>query len=295
VARGLWRSIGETGFATYALIRALLRQLACAAWAAAGLIVSGCAGDSSEAIAHPPMKFINTGLQRTSGSTTIRGGMLRERALLRTLIDAIDSQSIRLVTVGPPPTPWRADPRQEIYGNKWLTIHVRAASSAPFAYGLASWKAHLVAGAFRDAAKARAIATVLGFRGVVEYPKEETRATGQVIAGTFVHDVSRASAGRLAEQIRRSYQALAEQARITLVRVSFVKPTQLAPLIDVVARRPDVVASHVSEITSLRPEGFLLRVRSLDGRPFALRSFAARSSSGASWTADTVPNGRRGR
>jgi hypothetical protein len=124
------------------------------------------------------------------------------------------------------------------------------------------------------------VGTLLGFRAVVEYPEGEPRRTGQVIAGKFVHAVSSAPASKLAQQIRHFYEGFAERAGIASVRVSFVKPIQLASQIDVIARRPQLGARDVSALISLRLEGFLLRVRSLDGKPFALRSFATRSSGG---------------
>jgi hypothetical protein len=108
-----------------------LRKLVCAALVSGGLTVSGCAGDSSETTAEPPMKFVSAGVQRTSGTA-------QQRTLPHSLIGAVDSRNIRQVRVGPPPSPWRPDAGQEIYGTTWLTIHVRARSAAPFAYGPAT-------------------------------------------------------------------------------------------------------------------------------------------------------------
>lgn len=201
---------------------------------------------------------------------------------MRSLIAAIDSKNILLVSLRRPPPPgWRADNRLGASGDTWVTIHVRS-ELTPLEETTALWKADLLAGAFRDAARGRGLATVLGFTEVLEYPTGPPKANGQVIAGPFVHEFSDNSVTELAERVRRAFATTSPAGSIERVTVRFLRPIQLAPVVDVVARRP-LPTGNLGGLATLRLEGWLVRVHNSDGKPIAVISSASRASIGSSW------------
>lgn len=255
------------------------------------LLVAAVPGCTSSSGHGQRLKFTNLGLHRkTLGVGQVAGGTPKQRSLARFLMASIDGKAISSVTIGPPPRGMRPAPSEGLYGHTWLTIHVRAAGSEPVADLAATWKMALLAGAYRDAAKAGGLATVLGYNGLIEYPVDRSplgdskpREEGSAISGAFAHDVLAESPEALAAHIRREFERIAETASITHVTVSFIKPTNLAVIVDVRSIEPSRVLRKVSFLRSLRSEGLLLRIWTADGRPFAVRTLATRAHTGGSW------------
>lgn len=239
------------------------------------------------------MEFTNVGVRKSSSkASVVSGGTEKQRALVRSLIAAIDGNAIRSVTIGRPPNGMRPVPSIGLYGNTYLTIRVRAYGSEPIADLAATWKMDLLAGAFRDTAKARGLATLLGYRGLIEYPPgrsplgdSKLRHEGSGIAGSFVHDLSEEAPEALATRIRRQYERIAQAAGITRLTVSFVSPIKHAVIVDVNARNPRLALHGSTFLWSLGVEGLMLRVRMGEGKPFAVVISTARAQTGGSWGA----------
>jgi hypothetical protein len=182
--------------------------------------------------------------------------------------------------VHPPAQGWQPSARLEAYGDDWLTIHVRSEVGAGTV--AATWKAELLGGAFRDAAHARSVATVLGLTRVVEYPSGRTRESGALKTGPFTHDVAQASPQEVARELRSGFEGIADEAGLERVVVRFIKPTRLAAVIDLFARDP-ALFGRVEAPRSKGLEGWLVRLHGPSGKVVAIWSSSVRASSGGSW------------
>jgi hypothetical protein len=163
-----------------------------------------------------------------------------------------------------------------------VDIYMRATPD-PFSYSEGEWQADLIVGAFRDRAKAQGVATLIGYETHINSHDGVKRGGAHVMSARFVHRASHASLETLANDIRRIFNGISDTAGLERLRVSFIKPTELAPIIEVKAQRPALLLPAETALSALKLEGWLLAVSTSDGQLFAVRAYARRTGSSAGW------------
>jgi len=219
----------------------------------------------------------------------IHADAIGHRDLLKEIVAGFRDDAFVSIQVSGPPAGWNGKPEWGASGTVWLTITVAAYTPSP-AWVEATWRAKLVAGAFRDLSHERGLPDVLGYSIVTVSPgRPDGGPSRSVITGARRHPILKEA---ISDITTRVHAGLARAADATggfrSATVTYYRPDAHAPLVIIEANDARRAAEYfIKEHLIDSSEGAYVEVRDLSGRPVLAVGVATRANSGSTWVAPT--------